>query len=140
MKVLFTDNENKYDVEFIDVLIRKIRNLFFERLNRNKLIPFEVFINENPEFNSLYKKSFSAYEICLTAMYNLKVIKYGIMYNIEIDSTAKLPGTDIKLIQLCELINDGNLVLKAYPIFSDVFKEIQSKIEEYYAEYILEEE
>lgn len=139
MKILITDVENKYTEGFFDFLIRKTQTRFFENLNVKKLESFEVFINESPRYKSLFRKYISAYDICVTALHNLKVLRYETLSSIVIDNTVLMPGTSIKVLELCKLIDEGNLGLKAYPIFSNTFKEVQGEIETYYAEYVFGE-
>lgn len=140
MKIFIINDDDKYTGDFLKFVIEKTRELFLEKLNKQKLQSFEIFINKNPKYNSLFKKYIPAYEICYSALYNLHVKHFGSVITIEIDSMINLPNTSIKLIELVELIDKGNLVLKAYPIFTEVFKEIEDKIENLYAEFILKEE
>ena len=135
MEIRIVDKSGNYDELFFSFLKDKIREKFYDEVNVKKLLPFEIFINENPKYKSLFKKYISAYDICLTAFYNLKLIDYKPIYLLKIDEVIKLPNTNIKLIELCKLIDNGNIGLKAYPIFTKVFKYVQEHVEEYYAEY-----
>lgn len=139
MKIRIIDNNHKYTDEFLDFLIQKIRDKFTKDVKIEKLEPFEIYINELPRYKSIFKKYMPAYEICLMALYNIVVIKYDSSYVLKIDETQKIPQTNIKIIEICKLINNGNIMLKAYPIFTDVFKYVQTHVENYYAEYVLGE-
>lgn len=137
MKILITDEAGKYTDDFLNYILAKFRDIYYEIVDGRKLAPFEVYINELPEYKSVFKKYMSAYEICLMALYNIVVLKYDSSYVLKIDETQKIPQTNIKIIEICKLINNGNIMLKAYPIFTDVFKYVQTHVENYYAEYVL---
>lgn len=137
MRILIIDRDGKYDDEFFDFVKTKIKNYFYQILNIKRLEPFEIFINKNPKYYSLFKKYISALDICISAIYNIVVIRYGENIVLKIDENSVVPNTNIKLINLCKLINEGNLVLKAYPIFTEIFDYVKNNIEKIYAEYAL---
>ena len=137
MKILITDKDNKYTYDFLEYVKSKCRDIYYEKVNVKKLKPFEVYINELPEYKSLMKKYISANEICISGLYNIMILHYGQNIVFKIDENNLLPNTKIKIIELCKLINNGNLLLKPYPIFTEIFDEIQKNIEVYYAEYVL---
>lgn len=137
MRVLINDRDNKYTDEFFYFVKNKIKSYFYQRINMKRLEPFEVFINETPKYKSLLKKYISAFDICISAIYNIVIVRYGENIVLKIDENAIVPNTNIKLINLCKLINEGNLVLKAYPIFTEIFDYVKDNIEKIYAEYAL---
>lgn len=139
MKIIIDDVENKYTDKFLSYLKSKFFNVFYKKINYKKLEPFEIYINELPKYKSLMRNYISANEICISGLYNIMVLRYGQTIVLKINENIFLPNTRIKLIELCKLINEGNLLLRPYPIFTEVFDEIKKDIEKYYASYALGE-
>ena len=137
IRILISDIEDKYTDDFFEFVKYKMRDYFYNHLKDKKLEPFDIFINENPKYQSIFKKHISSYDICISALYNINVLRFGKNIVLKIDENALIPNTNIKLIELCKLINEGNLVLKAYPIFTEIFKYVKDKIDEIYIEYVL---
>lgn len=140
MKILITDEAGKYTDDFLNYVLAKFKDIYYEIVDERKLAPFEVYINELPRYKSLMKNHISAKEICITALYNIRILHYRQDVIFKIDETVYLPNTRIKLIELCKLINDGTLLLRSYPIFTEIFDWVKDNIEVYYAEYILSDE
>lgn len=140
MKILIIDKDNKYTDSFLEYVKSRCRDIYYKKVNLKKLKPFETYINELPEYKSLMKKYISSNEICITGLYNIMICRYGQTIVLKIDENSFLPNTRIKIIELCKLINNGNLLLKPYPIFTEIFDEIKENIEVYYAEYVLKSE
>lgn len=139
MRIVLTDTENRFDDKFLNYLKTVLRDKFFELVNYRKLLPFEIFINGVTRYKSLLKKYISSSEICNIALYNIKVTSTTYSHTLEIDAMATIPNTTIKIKEICSLIDDGNLYLKAYPIFTETFQYVQTNIEEIYAKYALGE-
>lgn len=137
IRILINDIEDKYTEDFFEFVKIKMRDYFYAHLNSKKLEPFDIFINENPKYQSIFKKHISAYDICVATLYNISVLRFGENIVLKIDENAVIPNTNRKLIELCKLINEGNLVLKAYPIFTEIFDYVKNNIEEIYIEYAL---
>lgn len=139
MKLFIVDKDKKFDNDFFNVVKEKLLDLYYEKVNVEKLLPFEEYINELPKYKSLLKNYIYATEICQIAFYNVVMLRFGDNITIKIDEKVRLPNTNIKLIDLCKLINNGNLKLQAYPIFTEIFDEAKKNIEKYYIEYALKE-
>ena len=137
IRILIRDEENKYTDDFFEFVKYKMREYFYSHLEYKKLEPFDIFINEMQKYQSIFKKHISAYDICISVLYNVIVLRFGKNIVLKIDENAVIPNTNRKLIELCKLINEGNLVLKAYPIFTDIFNYVKNNIEEIYIEYVL---
>lgn len=139
MKIFLIDDNQRFTNDFLNYLQVELRDYFFNVVDYKKLLPFEIYINELPRYKSLFKKYITSYEICNSALYNIKILSTKNSHTLTIDDKAILPGTSIKVLEICTLINDGNLILKAYPIFTKSFHYIQSNVERLYAEYVLGE-
>ena len=100
MKILITDKDNKYTYDFLEYVKSKCRDIYYEKVNVKKLKPFEVYINELPEYKSLMKKYISANEICISGLYNIMILHYGQNIVFKIDENNLLPNTKIKIIEI----------------------------------------
>ena len=128
--LLVVENE-KVDVGFIAFLKRRLRMRILSSINFNKLIKFNKFF-ESDAFKTIYgdKKILAERVVVLGSNH----LQHTIIHNtarIYIDPNVYYPGTEIKLVDLCNLINFGNLSVDAYPIFSNAFQHFSDNIEQY---------
>lgn len=68
-------------------------------------------------------------------MRNLKVGKNGNSYEIFIDPNINAPGIPAKLVDVCALVNYGNLALLPYPIFDIMIDTLGDQISSLYIKY-----
>lgn len=114
--------EPKYNkVRFIKFLIKKLVGLLCEKVNLKKLKDFDNYLKEKKIKKVKGKKVF------------FLAINHIVYKNskIQINESILYPGTDYKLIDLCKLLNYGNLEFEGYPIFSTVFDFISDNIKKY---------
>lgn len=78
----------------------------------------------------------SAYDILVAGIKNLRCLNLKDKYIIEINPNEIAPKTFAKLIDICALVNYGNLSMPPYPIFEDTFKDIVTKLPNLYQEYM----
>lgn len=78
----------------------------------------------------------SAYEVLIAGIKNLRVLNCINHYIIEINPNEIAPKTRAKLIDICNLINYGNLEMPAYPIFEDTFNEVLINLPNLYEKYL----
>ena len=78
----------------------------------------------------------SAYEVLIAGIKNLRVLDCTDHYIIEINPNEIAPKTRAKLIDICNLINYGNLEMPAYPIFEDTFNEVLINLPNLYEKYL----
>lgn len=78
----------------------------------------------------------SAYEILLAGLKNLRVLNCHNHYIIEINPNEIAPKTRAKLIDICNLINYGNLEMPGYPIFENTFNEVLIHLPDLYKQYL----
>lgn len=64
-----------------------------------------------------------ARDIILASLRNFKYLKHTNQYEIVLNGDVKVPRTQAKLIDICSLMNYGNIEMSPYPIFEDAFKE-----------------
>lgn len=69
---------------------------------------------------------------------NLRCLNHSTRYIIEINPNEIAPKTSAKLIDICSLINYGNLDMPPYSIFEDTFRYIASHLSDLYNEYLRE--
>ena len=132
--------ENRADVPdeypYLQYVVKKLQQLIFKSIISDKLIQFNKYFNDNKEIFSENGRILDAKTIILTGANNFKIATYPLHYVIEMDKNQKMPNfTTFKVYDLCSLINDGNLELKPYPIFTDCIKYINTHINNMYEVY-----
>jgi hypothetical protein len=128
--LLVVENE-KANIGFISFLKRRLRMRILSSLNLTKLSKFDEFF-ESDYFKTLYgDKKVLASKVVVLGANNLRHTIIQESGSIYIDPNMYYPGTQIKLVDLCNLINFGNLSVDAYPVFSDAFQHFSNNLEEY---------
>ena len=120
---------NTYEDDFYSFIINYIEKVGIGRIDRKKLINWDLYFNSFSKLTNNFKKNISSYEIIISGIYNLIYIKREREVVIKIDPVQKLPGTNAKINVLCNTINNGNLILKGYPVFTDLFTYISSNLD-----------
>lgn len=120
---------NSYDDDFYSFIINYIEKIGVGRIDRKKLINWDLYFNSFSKLTNNFKKNISSYEIIISGIYNLIYIKREREVVIKIDPVQKLPGTNAKINVLCSTINNGNLIVKGYPIFTDLFTYISNNLD-----------
>ena len=132
MQLIIDECSNKDLKKFIySVVIPRAIRLFYSRLDRKRCEPFQLYLEEK------YSKKINLDHILSVSLKNLMVKKSGCEYIIHIDSNIKAPEIPAKLIDICALINYGNLALNPYPIFDIVMDRLSEEIPSLYTQYKL---
>lgn len=127
MQLVIKEN---YERDFIDLLIEKIKRDIMYNISRNKLIPYDIYINKNYSF----KKTRLAIEFIKKALNTFRVINLDTDgYIIELDKTQRIDN--VKVEEIVKLINYGNINLSSYPFLLDEFKRVDNDIDSYYYSY-----
>lgn len=125
MKLLVkTDN-----VDFIHYLIQILRY-------KIKVI---CLYSYNDTINNLLlittENRYGLHKIVNMSINNLISYKFNDFYVITIDNNAILPNTEFKLIDMCKLINYGNLDISGTMIYTQAFKYINDNINDLYKKF-----
>lgn len=128
---------NTYEDDFYSFIINYIEKVGIGRIDRKKLINWDLYFNSFSKLTNNFKKELSSYEIIISGIYNLIYIKQDKVVRILIDPSQKLPGINAKINVLCEMINEGNLILKGYPFFTYIFDYIRKNLNSIYDLYEL---
>lgn len=131
------DPKNTIDNNFLSWLESKIRNKLISSIDRNKLKNWDIFINSNPVYKSIYKKNISTLDILISGANNLISSRSSESIQITINPKIYAVGFDrVKIRSLCKLINFGNRDISAYPIFTNTFKYFAENIQTYIDRYL----
>lgn len=120
---------NSYEDDFYSFIIKYIEKIGIGRIDRKKLINWDLYFNSFSKLTNIFKKNISSYEIIVSGIYNLIYVKREREVVIKIDPSQKLPGINAKINILCNTINNGNLIVKGYPIFTDLFTYISNNLD-----------
>ena len=112
-------NTNKYDLNFFNWLIEKIKSylLMFDDFSKYKQI--EEYINSNILRSKKYRY-LSMHDIFFIAAASYECINYGSTAIIQINPQIKIYNTNIKVIDICKILNYGSISVKGIDIFSQI--------------------
>lgn len=113
--------DKKYEDEFYTWLVLEIKKLFPLFIKRYKLISLSNYLN------------IDCYQVLIKACDNLIVKDFKDNKIITINDDAMFGKYNLK--QLCKFINNGNMEIKGYDIFTQVFFLIKRNIKVYHLLY-----
>lgn len=127
-------NTNKYDLNFFNWLIEKIKSylLMFDDFSRYKQI--EEYINSNILRSKKYRY-LSMHDIFFIAAASYECINYGSTAIIQINPQIKIYNTNIKVIDICKILNYGSISVKGTDVFSQIANHVKLNLNNYYREY-----
>lgn len=117
-------------VDFIDYLCKLIQQLLL-----SSHIDFRLF---NQYFTDNFQTEITAQNILINAGQNLQVLDFTEIIIIQINENVLFRNSQIRLIDLCKLLNYGTLDIQGTNIFFDTFDYIANNINQIYLNYILE--
>ena len=124
--------DNKYITKgFISFLIRRIQMYTYSILNISKLRIYDEY------FKSIYNVEISSIRVFKISTSNLKYKRNDTTTTIYINPDITYPGTQIKIIDLCRIINYGALNIPPYPIFTDISNQFTNNIKTYASKFTI---
>lgn len=127
------------DDEFLIYLIDLMRQWFITNLDEDKLIQIEEYVNSTPRYKSIYRKHINLKDICYSGIENLRYFKFSGNSVIQFDYNISVYGlNNIKLIELLALVNYGNLLVKPYPVFNNMFSFFNKNINYFWNRFLEE--
>lgn len=120
---------NTDNADFIHYLIYILRS-------RIKVIyPYSYNDTLNNLLLVITKNQYGLQKIVQMSIDNLIDYKYNDTYIITIDNNTILPNTDFKLVDICQLINYGNLDVPGTMIYTKSFKYVNDNINDLYKKF-----
>lgn len=116
------------DRAFVLKVIFQIRNFIQFAYDSKKLTNIENYINECEQFKSIYRKHYSCKDILYYSSYNIVYDIYDSGVVIFIDPNVYFPGTQVKLCQLCQLIDSGAMGLSGTYIYTNIFTQVKNSL------------
>ena len=133
MKLVIKNTQPLNLNEFIkDIVIPTAIDLFLSIIDRNRYVTWENYLQK-----AYNKQSINIDKILLDSIGNLEYKKIGNDYEISINPNVICSNIPAKLIDICALINYGNLSISPYPIFDIVFERLGEMISDLYIDYTL---
>ena len=128
-------NKSEYSEEFLDFLKKRMIRIGLSYLSKNdsKLIKMSDYLRNNI-FTGIRKPK--ADQIIISGLSNIKFREFKDNIIISIDETVNVPQNDqYKLIDICNLINSGNIEVNPFPIFTYVFDYVKNNLKDIYNDY-----
>lgn len=126
---------HEYTPVFLNYLKKRMYILGLDYLNKNrgKLVKVDTYLRETV-FQG--KRKSGAYQIILQGLRNFTIQKASSKVIISINDSVKTQYNDVyTLASICQLIDQGNLELNPFPIFTYVFEYVEERITQIYVEY-----
>ena len=140
---LVIDNPENLDLDgFCKWLIPQIQRYLEASIDDNHLIRWDYYLNMGSTFLKTYRfdRQVSSREILIAGSYNLVVKKQPTQYTIELNLNTIIPNSSAKFINVITLINNGNLSMQGYNIYTQVMNYIADNIDYYFKAYLQSEE
>lgn len=129
MKVVIRDNQKFIDKNFLLAIVHYMPKLCFidnEKLKLRKLKKFDSYLDINI-FTG--KRKYTALQVLMIGFSNMKINHGGNVSSIEIDPAAVMPFyPKYKIVDLCSLIDKGNLELSGTNILTELYEYIVNNI------------
>ncbi len=138
---LIIENPNNLNLDaFCSYLISEMIEYIDNTINDNQLIRFDSYINNNLKikFIDKFPRLLKSRDILITAVQTLYYVKQGDDYIIKINPNNFIPNTYAKFIDIVSLINYGNMQLQSYPIIDEMFDYFAANLNQYYNDYLKE--
>ena len=129
MNKLRIDNNQKIPYSFVQYLKSELSKIIKVNIDDSKIKQLDIYFNE---LLNGYNAYYTTRQIIEMGANNLTITIFPQYYLIGIDGNMLLPQTDIKLLDACKLINDGNVELKGFPIFNNCINFISDNIDYFY--------
>lgn len=118
--------DNKYVTKgFISFLKKRIQMHAHSIVNIPKLKIYDEY------FKIIYNEEISSIRLFKISLSHLDYKIDDIITTIYIDPNIKYPGTQIKIIDLCRIMNYGALNIPPYPIFTNISDYFTNNIKTY---------
>lgn len=128
---LVIEKTDKYNLSFVKWLRDEIETELTASINSGELSRIQKYIN-----TQLTDTPINILHVLLMGIKYLSVKEINGYFHITIDEFKMYGNTKFKLLNLCKLINYGNLECKGCYIFSNVFDRITNRIDNYYNLYV----
>lgn len=132
MYIIIYNKNNLYNNIFIKYLINKIKELFIKELNTELIKIWEIY------FKEVLGVDVDLYKTILYSIDTLQITSTKHYYRLAINPNIVIGKMNMRLIALCKTINYGTSQVRAYPIFTKIFKSVSSNIGNYYNEFLKE--
>ena len=130
--------KHKCSREFILYICNIISTYILSHMDYEQIRGIETLINLDTSKMLFGTKFISLKDLIISATQNLRIQKIdNLYYIIDINPNVFVPNTKIKLLDVCKLINYGNLTVKSYPIFTCAFNNIKNNYNAIYNSYLI---
>lgn len=119
------EDRKEYTNEFLSYLKKRMIIFGMDYLNKNKmkLLPISNYLKEKI-FTG--KRKFTAEQIILQGLNNIEFKRINDYILVQINPNVNVPQFDkFKLISICKLIDQGNVEITPFPVFTETFKYVE---------------
>lgn len=138
VKAIIIDKHNSFDdIGFQKYVLFACKHILLSNLNKKKLQVWDEYLNSSNILNTESgDKKISSLSVFQEISNNFILQKFeDNLYELKIDENTKAKDIDIKLSNVCRLINFGNVEMRGYPIITDTLNYISDNINMLYMLY-----
>ena len=129
--------KNKYiNKGFITFIKKKLFGYLTTILDIKKLHKYDEYFKSEDFLKISNNIIISSKKVIVLSMNNLIHKRYETTTHIFINPNINYPGTNMKLVDLCKVINYGTMSIDAYPIYTETFDYINKNIGKYIDRYM----
>lgn len=135
MRIILKSNSNILDKKFLEFLKKRMIESFADISSKKDTRLMTIYLNNNIFVD---RHKFTTNQVLLMGLNNLKIVSSMRDGYIEIDPVKVVPYYhDLKITDVCSLVNKGNLDIKGTNILTDIFTYIKDNLDTLRTEYEL---
>ena len=137
MRLKLTTESEFFDARFAQWLITRVQEVFYTKLDKNKLVKWNTFFDNSTQFNTITGKPFDTEQVVLFAIKSLIYEVESSELTIKFSPNKLVPNLDrVKVEMIVKTINFGTAEITGYPIFTETFDAVADNINNYVEEYV----
>lgn len=130
----------EYAEDFIQWLVERIKGMIFLSLNMKKLKSFEMYQKDEEIFKPHTKESgnLNFKKAILKGIKSINYTRIKDNWIISIPQNKPYPGYYATIYSICKFVNNGNMDIQGYNLFSKVFIRVKTNLTKYYNQFLRE--
>ena len=139
MELVLNNNSGDDLTEFIKWLMPQIVDYFIDSINEDQTDRIDAYLNGDGSIGEKLSKRISSYNILVGAMNYLTYSHVDErVYRIFIDPNAYIPNSQLTFARMVQLIDEGNLQLSSYPVWTKTIEYFDENVNDLYDEFLEE--
>ena len=139
MELILNNRSGDGLTEFIDWLIPQMIDHLIDSIDEDQTDRIDLYLNGEGSIGESINKKISSYNILVGAMNYLTYSNVDErVYRIFIDPNIYIPNSQLTFAGMVQLIDEGNLQLSPYPIWTKTIEYFDGNVNDLYDEFLEE--